>query len=327
MNKTRIAEGSIAFLGILCFILDGKTVLTGAQAGIDLCIKAVIPSLFPFFLLSIILSNTLSGRALPILRPLTKSIGMPQGTESILLIGFLGGYPTGAQAVASVYHSDYISKPDADRLLSFCNNAGPAFLFGMVGPMFSEGSAPFLLWGIHIVSALLVAALIPGCYADAVSPVSSKKIKITQAMHTSLVIMATVCGWVIAFRVILAFLDHWFLWMFPTIARTAVYAVLELSNGCFSLGSIPDQDLRFVLCSGMLAWGGLCVAMQTAAVTEGLSMAAYLKGKLLQTLFSLLLSASVVLNIGIPVTAFLAFFVILLRKAQKRGSNPALIGI
>lgn len=327
MKKTYRLTESFAFLGILILILDGKTALSGAQSGVDLCIRTVIPSLFPFFLLSAMLTSALSGTSLPLLRPITRFFEMPQGTEAILLTGFLGGYPTGAQCIASAYRSNQINKTEADRLLSFCSNAGPAFLFGMIAPMFSDLKAAFLLWGIHITSALLVAALLPASKTNGFLANNRKNVSFSRAMHTALYAMATVCGWVIVFRSFLAFLDRWFLWLVPSITKVSIYGILELSNGCIALSSISDLRLRFVLCSGMLAWGGLCVVLQTFSVAEGLSMKSYIKGKMLQTIFSLLLSTSFVLNIWFPVAALMVFLVLLLRKTQKRGRNPEVIGV
>ena len=44
--------GFAAGAAMLMLILDGRTALTGAAEGIDLCIRTVIPALFPFFVLS-----------------------------------------------------------------------------------------------------------------------------------------------------------------------------------------------------------------------------------------------------------------------------------
>lgn len=327
MNKKYLLTGCVVSFCILILILDGKTAMTGAQIGVDLCIRTVIPSLFPFFLLSILLTNALSGNSLSFLRPIEMLLGIPEGTESILLTGFLGGYPTGAKSLATAYHSNQIKKEDADRMLSFCSNAGPAFLFGMVSPLFPNRAAAFILWGIHIVSALLVAILHPSSQSTVAISQVKKKLTIAEAMHSSILVMSTVCGWVVVFRVILAFLERWFLWLFPTVVQVVICGILELSNGCCALTGIVDSQLRFVICSGMLAWGGLCVVLQTRSVTNGLSIYAYLKGKLLQTLFSLLISASIVLNIWLPVTALLLFLALLVQKMQKRGSNPSPVGV
>ena len=83
---------------------------------------------------------------------------------------------------------------------------------------------------------------------------------------------------------------------------------IELVNGCSALGYIGDVGLRFILCSGMLGFGGICVAMQTKSVIGGLPMRPYLRGKLLQASFSVLLAWGVVHRIwGIPGVCFLLF--------------------
>ena len=69
--------------------------------------------------------------------------------------------------------------------------------------------------------------------------------------------------------------------------------VLELANGCCALEQITDVNLRFAICSGMLAFGGICVTMQTVSVTGGLSLKQYFLGKMIQTAFSVIAAASV----------------------------------
>lgn len=327
MIKKQLFPGICASIGILILILDGNTALIGAQAGIDLCIKTVIPSLFPFILLSILLTGYVSGATLPFLKPLGRICGIPNGAEAVLLVGFFGGYPTGAQAVSSAYLSGQIHKSDADRMLSFCNNAGPAFLFGMISSMFPEKRAIFFLWGIHIISAILTAALLPVPDSQFSKSSVPKKTTMVQAMRTAVNVMATICGWVILFRVIIAFLDRWFLWMLPVVLQVVITGFLELSNGCCELSRIVDPQLRFLICSGILSMGGLCVTLQTSSVTQGLSMNTYLKGKAFQTVFSLLISTSVILKIWMPVLALLLFLAMLVQKTQKRSGNPYVAGV
>lgn len=327
MKRTHILTGLFACAGMLILILDGQTAIKGAQIGIDLCIKTVIPSLFPFFLLSILLTGTFSSGSYPLLKPLEKIFQTPSGAGAILIPGFLGGYPAGAQCTASAYSSGQLKKEDAERMLSFCNNAGPAFLFGMVSSMFDESSSAFLLWGIHIVSAILVAILLPSSSSVSANISKNKHPSISEVMNSAIRVMAIVCGWVILFRVVIAFLERWFLWMLPITMQVIVTGLLELSNGCCELYRISDPDIRFVVCSCLLASGGLCVTMQTRSAAAVLSIKPYLKGKLLQTLFSLLISVSVILELWFPVVTILLLLAMLLQKVQKRGRNPAALGV
>ena len=325
--KQQLWTGIGASIGMLVLILDGKTALEGARQGIELCLRTVIPSLFPFFLLSVLLTSSLVGSSLPVLRPLGKLCGIPKGAESILVSGFLGGYPVGAQAIASACHAGQVQKKDAERMLAFCNDAGPAFLFGMVSSMFPYRWMAWVLWGIHIVSAVLVSLLIPGNSAKTVGTSSAKQATLSAALRSAITVMATVCGWVVLFRVVIAFLSRWVLWLLPTAAQVAITGLLELSNGCCELTAISDIDLRFILCSGILAFGGVCVTMQTVSVTNGLSLRYYFTGKLLQTVFSLVLSAAVVYDVWLPCCLMIFVFLAFLRKMQKRSSIPKMVGV
>ena len=294
MERRKYLYGIGAAAGMLVLILDGKTALAGARSGIELCLMTVIPALFPFIVLSILLSGALLGASIPPLRPVGRILKMPAGTESLLLCAFLGGYPSGAVAVSEAFRAGSLSKDAAERLLSFCNNAGPAFLFGMTLSLFPDAGAAWLLWGIHILSALAVGILIPGKES---SPVKLKKGGSSiGVIKNAITVMATVCAWVILFRIIIAFLDRWILWLLPPEVRVAVIGVLELSNGCCSLTLVNDVRVRLILCSGMLALGGLCVTMQTVSSVRGLKMNQYYLGKILQFVCSILLSAAAVFH-------------------------------
>lgn len=316
-----------ASLGMLILILDGKTALSGAREGIDLCLKTVVPSLFPFFLLSSLFTNAFAGRKLSLLRPLGALCGVPEGGESLLITGFLGGYPVGAQSVAGVYRAGQLSKADAERMLAFCNNAGPAFLFGMAAALFPRKSAAFLLWLIHLLSAVFTAMLIPHGKSRAVTLSQGKSMTLAEAMGGGIRVMASVCGWVVLFRVLIAFLNRWVLWLLPLPVQVGITGLLELTNGCCALASVSGDALRFVMCSGMLAAGGLCVTMQTVSITEGLSLKFYFLGKGMQVLFSLILSVSWAVGIFLPVLIAILVFVSLLRKSQKSYSIQPVAGV
>ena len=102
--------------------------------------------------------------------------------------------------------------------------------------------------------------------------------------------MALICGWVLLMRMTISFLQRWFLWMLPVPVQAILTGTLELANGCLQLESISCEGLRLIVASAFLALGGICVMLQTASVTEGISMALYFPGKLLQCTFSILLA-------------------------------------
>ena len=288
--------------GILLLILDSKTAIAGAAEGIELCLRSVIPSLFPFFMLSILLTNALSRQRLPFPKFIGKICGLPQNAEGLFLIGLLGGYPVGAQAVADAYRSGSLSKVAAQRLLGFCSNAGPAFIFGISGCLFSKQWIPWIIWLIHILSAVSVGAILPAKTSQTATTQSSLPITVQQAFKRSLRSMASVSGWIILFRILISFLDRWFLWLLPQTAGIFIAGCLELANGIFALQSINSEPIRFILCSTFLGFGGVCVSMQTASVTGDLGTGLYFPGKMLQGVICCSLSAITALFIYDPYT-------------------------
>jgi hypothetical protein len=252
----------------------------------------------------------------------------------------LGGYPAGAQCVAQAHRDGALKNEEAQRMIAFCNLAGPAFLFGIVAGTFANPKAAWVLWGIHIFSAFLVAMVLPGRSKENSVLRTGKPLSLSSALQRSLRVMASVCGWIIIFRILVAFLERWALWLLPVPVQVAITGLLELSIGCCSLGRIANDGLRFIISSGMLAFGGLCVCMQTASVASGVKMNTYIWGKLLQVLFSITLAsifqfllftnsdqAKIPLILWAAVTASIAAAVKFLHKNQKKSSFSQLVGV
>ena len=292
MRYRRMAAGLTGSLCMMFLILDGRTALDSARQGIQFCMQTVIPSLLPFFFLMGLAVGLFGGTELKFLRPISKFCSLPRGGTAYLIPGFLGGYPMGARAIGEGVSKGQLSRRDGGRMLLFCCNAGPAFLFGILGPMFPSPWMGWALWGIHIFSALLIGASLPG-RSDGQAQSEQKPVHPAQAMGDAVRAMGLVCGWVICFRILSGFLESWFLQALPLCWRLLLSGALELTNGCRLLPLVESVPARFILASGLLGFGGICVAMQTSSVLKELPMRNYMIGKLLHGIISMLFAAAV----------------------------------
>jgi len=320
-------QGIAAAIGMLILIFDSTRALEGARDGLELCIKSVIPSLFPFFVLSALLTNSSSKKNAFPFRLFGKVLGIPENAQSLLIPAFLGGYPVGAKCVSNLYQRKQIYRKEAARLIAFCNNAGPAFLFGLVSVFFPEKSMIWMLWFIHIVSAALTAVTIPIEKAEHPIQNCEDVVQGTSIIWPAVKAMCLVCCWVILFRIVIVFLDAWFLWMLPEWLQSLLVGVLELTNGCLALMQIQNVQQRFIICSCILAFGGICVMFQTASVTHGLPIRYYLKGKLIQTVFSFLLSSAIMMERGLIFAVWIPIILFLFGKKKNRYRNPEFIPV
>ena len=296
---------TLAALSALVFCLLSLLFLpdVGTQAARDalaLCAQTVIPSLFPFFVLSSLLvscgaADALSHLLAPLMRPL---FGLSGTGAAALGLGLCGGYPVGARTAAVLTESGALSREEGERLLAFCNNAGPGFLLGICGgAVFSSPRAGAALYLIHTASALFTGMLLtrrlPPLRAEAFqaakrrSPVSLSA-ALPAAVQGALTGILNVCAFVVAFQVFTRLL----LCALPTPFRASLPCALligffELTSGVMAL---PNTPAGFLACAALLAWGGLSVHCQAlgALRTSPLHGRYYLRGKAVQTLLSLL---------------------------------------
>ncbi len=322
MKRTRNLTGLSAGIGLLLLIFDSRLAMEAAKSGLELCIKTVIPALFPFIVLSMVLIHSMDGTGSRLLNIGSSLLGIPESAGSVLIPAFLGGYPVGAKCVHDLYRTGRLEKKQAQRLLAFCSNAGPSFLFGMAAVSFLDKRTPWIIWGIQIASAVATAFLMP-VEAGSGRSGDPPKADRTDILPSALKAMGTICGWVVLFRILVTFLQSWFLWCLPKWLQIFLTGLLELTNGCCELMLIDNEQLRFLLCSCMLSFGGVCVLLQTVSVTGELSVKYYILGKLLQTVFSFLLSCAVILQ-GWLFVAILPVILAVIRKIQKRSGilNP-----
>lgn len=266
---------------MLALILDSRTAMQGAAEAVQLCIRTAIPSLFPFFVLSGLLVPYASKLRVTWLGRL---LGIPSGWESVFVLGAVSGYPVGAQCVAQGYRSGALERDQAKRMLGFCTNCGPSFIFGIVGAAFSDLWMAAAILMIGIVSAVIVGAVYPGTQSNSSFAPAVEKVSLPQAVQQALRSMASVCAWIILGKVILAFLTKWLLWRLPSEGALLAKGILELTNGCVALTACSNEGLRFVIACGMISFGGLCVAMQVRAICTDaeLSTGCYLPQKAAQ---------------------------------------------
>ena len=316
----------ICFLSMGILILDTKTALLGAAEGIELCIRTVIPSLFPFIVISQLLTTSLLGENLPILRPIGKLLRLPQGAESIWLTGSLGGYPVGAQCIGKATKSGILPHQDGKRMLCFCANAGPSFIFGIGMGVLGDIRLCFVIWLIHILSSILVGILTPGKASRVAKLQPVPPMTLPQAIPSATVTMGMISGWIILFRIVIKLLQKWVLWVLPDTAQILILGLLELSNGCVALVSIENMAHRFILFSVFLGFGGCCVAMQTASVSEDFRW--YLPAKMAHGACSVIISsvaAGLLLPHDVPIHpaylmicgVYLTCYSLLLQKFRK----------
>ena len=222
---------------------------------------------------------------------------LPGEAAGALALGLAGGYPVGARTAAELYAQGSLTRDEAERLLTFCNNANPAFLLSGLGlGVLGSVRAGLWLWLIHVLSALitgLVLARKPGRQGGGRS--LPRKVPAAEGSFPELLVGA-VQGALGAILGICAFVELFYVLGLPLRRLPAPWgAGLAGAVELFSASAgLPGGRLGFALAAGLAGFGGLSVLCQTAAVLapQGLSPAPCFRGKLLQGALSAALAAA-----------------------------------
>ena len=276
-------------------LLRPQEAAAAVREGLALCGGTVIPSLFPFFAAVSLLLQLGAAEALgslfgPVMRPLFRMRGV---CALPLLAGLLGGYPSGAKTAAGLYGQGRISRQEAELLLGFCDNCGPAFLLGYVGAgVLGDPGAGAALFAVHAAAAVLWGTVLCRVRRERGSaPARGGRIRrtasfpqaLTAAVSGALQSMLNICAFVVLFRVLAA--------LPPVRLPAPLLGVLEMVTGTAALA--PGRA-GFIAAAVMVGWGGLsvhCQAMAVAAPAE-LSFRWHWIGKALQAALSGLLAAA-----------------------------------
>ena len=300
-GKIGVGDSLFAFFlaFLLClFLKNGKYAADALREGLTICARSVIPSLFPFMVLSgMILSSPLLTRVLGFLAaPLQKWMKLSPTGAAAVCVGMGCGFPAGAVFAANAVKNGRMPREEMPRVLATASNPSPAFFLGIVGKeLFHDTKKGLLLYGIVLGVQISVGGLLArlqkqneGLFSDRTEPearTAGKIASFTDAVGSSARGMLTVCAYVVFFSAcagaMRAFLDAIGC---PAAVRAGLFCLTELTGGCFAAAGLPSPALSFALIAFAAGWSGLSVHFQLLTLTEGAtdSYTVYWWTKLLQ---------------------------------------------
>lgn len=301
-----------ALCGLFVMIAASAQTVAACREGLRLCVELILPSLFPFFVLSALLGKlglpALLGKRLA---PLGQRLFHVSGAGcTAFFIGLMGGYPLGAAYLTELAESGQVSDREASRLLAFCNNSGPAFFVGALGAgVFGSVKIGLLLYGVHAAAALLTGLLFRGngsASDSAVLPASPLSLSkaIPEAVRQAVSASLNICGFVVCFAVFTGLLDangllsllagHLAVRTGQSLpwCRALLKGFFELGGGIGALRGLPPTPQNLALAAALMGWGGLSVHFQTLSLIadRDIKSAPHTAGRLMSAIWSFLLA-------------------------------------
>lgn len=294
------------------FIRYPEESLAASTHGMKLWLNTLIPTLLPFIILTGILIKTDSiDKIFQKLHTLWEFLfGLsPQGTYAFFL-GILCGYPMGAKITSDLYENNKISRREAHYLLTFANNASPAFIVNYLYLICFKKNTPLhQIIGILFFSMILCMIFFRFIVfrnhtftsENTTKSITAKRLKketstassfgttIDVSIMNGFETITRLGGYILLFSIISAIIMHHdFL---PEYIRLFLSGSAELTTGLYKL-SVSDipYHLKTTASISLTAFGGFCILAQTRSVlNKQLSIMPYLCAKLLNAIICILL--------------------------------------
>ena len=254
--KRQIATFTCIILCVtmLCFSNDMKL---GALEGMRLSSEILIPTLFPFFILSDYWSKNFSISEKSVLSKLfVKFFHIPPCGLLAFITGIICGFPLGVKVACDLYDRGKINDRQLTNLCGFANNPSMAFVISGIGlGIFGSVHVGILLFISCSISAIVCGTVFreKEIKMQKESNISRQKFSLVESIKNAGLMSITISSYVIFFSAVIYVLKK-----SPLIA-----SVLEL---CSAVKIISESQFsvnqKLVLIAFSLGFSGLSVHLQ-----------------------------------------------------------------
>ena len=286
--------------------------LQGAATGLLLWYQVVLPTLFPFLILTNLLLKSQAfeciGNTLGVL--IGKCFRTSKSGSFAVIVGFLCGYPLGAKVIADLHCKGLISQQEAQYLLSFCNNSSPMFIVSffvyqilqdsqyLFVTLLSLYAAPIILsfftYRYYMHSTVPYTYNTKQCAALAETP-AVPKLRIMELLDSSIMdgvyIITKIGGYIMLFSIVIQLFLAWK--GLPYTISQYLLPLLEVTSGLRLFQSISDSTLRYLCMIFLVSFGGFCAVAQTQCVLyqSPLRIVPYLIQKIITAIIAVIISS------------------------------------
>lgn len=174
---------------VICIIYFPGEAFAASGQGLTLWWRIVFPGLLPFLVLSHMLIAGGFVHALgTLLDPLIRRIlGLPGSLGWVLPLGMIAGFPSAAEAAASLYKQGKITRSEAERMAGIAHFASPMLIVVVVGAGFAgRPELGLLLLLMHWAGGLAAGLTLHAFYPKSKSRTSSPLIPSNPSIQTNI---------------------------------------------------------------------------------------------------------------------------------------------
>ncbi|MGM9646243.1 MAG: hypothetical protein ACI3XS_06100 [Eubacteriales bacterium] len=271
----------ILFLMIL-FFTNAKNISSSVLSSLEFCAKSVIPSLFPYMVISslIVYTACFDGLFSNLPNAFFNILGICKRYCVPIITGNLCGFVTGAKCICDIYEKNPSEISDFSDSVILSSNAGIGFVIGYVGiKLWSDMRFGIFIYSVQIISSFLLNRVFRTFQKKRVGnkeqayfankKQSSFFVSLARAVSCSCSTILQVCSFVIFYSLIIDLLSSLFYLKQGDFAFCVLCAILEFCKGTSASLSLTYAPVCAAMTGFCIGFGGICVHSQIFSVCDG----------------------------------------------------------
>ena len=287
---------------VLTFVFDNE-LKKSIISGMNLAALRIIPTLFPFMIISDywisnvkINENGIVGALFEKLLKINKSM------INAFLTGVFAGFPLGVKSAVDVYNRSAVTRDELERISPIINLPSLAFVISGVGlGLYNDIKIGFLFY-LSVLNASLIVGFVQGRnkeYSHFTSVISRQSFDLTDSIKKAGLSSITISSYIIFFSGVIGMTSAM---VNESVFLAFISSFLEVGNATLiiSEADLLHKNLSLILTAFALGFSGFSVHLQAFSfLPHEISRLKYIKTKLIIGLLSsfLMTIATIILKI------------------------------
>ena len=270
---------------IFTFINNSNIIIDSVNVSINLFIKNLFVSLFPFFLLADFLINY------NYVYYLSKIFKFKY--SYVILMCMLSGLPSNAKYISKLLENNQINKEDAEILMSVTFFPNPMFVVISIGVLVFNNTFTGIVMLLNIYLSNIIFYLIKykkltknniKINNNKLSFSSLLKSSILNNMNTLIVILGTIVFFTTITNILFNYIEM------PLVFESIITSIFEMTSGIKKISDLTiSTNLKYMLISSSLSLSGLSILAQASSMLSNynLDFKSIIKNKLIILLLNI----------------------------------------
>ena len=277
-------------------IVKKSLVYDSVNYALNIWVKNLIPTLFPFFIISDILINYNFTSYIPkIFKNICKYLfNITDNMITILMLSIISGFPSNARNTRILYDKGLITSDEANHILIFSHFSNPLFILTTVSIFFlGDKDIGIILLISHYLSNILLGILFRK-YFNHTNNIENQNYTVESfgnifinAIKKSIDTILLICGIVTTFMILSSIVNNFFnLELYNSVL---IKGIFEITIGIEGISHLNLSIVyKAVIASCFLAFGGFSVHMQVMSqiADTKIKYRYFCIGRLYQTILS-----------------------------------------